>query len=197
MRPIFAIKFNNAKGMTLLEIIITILILGILSSISIPHFASWLAQNEEDASLEQIKLIIEQTKQQAKLISKSCQLQLVDNLINDLTVYKNSTDKKCLSGSTETATIGTKIVPQVKLSSGIKIHSNLANNILSISFRGIRPVTLNKSQEQPAIIVLEKNGKISQKCLLISPRVGLIRSGIYKDKNWNEYNAENFCQIIL
>ncbi|WP_162040071.1 pilus assembly FimT family protein [Gloeothece citriformis] len=197
-----AVKSKD-KGMTLLEILVTLALVGILASLGLPNLFSANSINDLNNETKLLKSILDNSQTQAISRGRVCQLELIaDNIIRDITDYKNSPLKDCLSDG-EIVTLDGQTMKQIKLLEGLELTSNLNDNKIKFSFQGMIAGNLTNSANKPATIVLSKPDINSKKCLIIYPIIGTVRVGNYIGNNHhsglilNDTNPENSCQIRL
>lgn len=192
---------NRQSGITLLEVMITMIIVGILATLSIPNLTSMMAKSNMNQAFDILKATIQTTQRQAMGRSSSCTIQfLSNNIIQDNTTYATGSPQACFSNA-QTVTSGS--TRQLQLSSGVKITTNLTSSSVTFDSKGLTLGTLTGTANQAATIVLSMNGTQDKKCIVISPILGLIRAGSYTGSNsatgmvLNDSNPHNSCSTKL
>jgi prepilin-type N-terminal cleavage/methylation domain-containing protein len=76
MRPWFAFSSTTAAGFTQIELMVTVVVIGVLAAISLPNFAPWLHQQQVNAALNQIDLALQETQTEAVKRNQICRVSL-------------------------------------------------------------------------------------------------------------------------
>lgn len=154
---------NNSQGFTLLETMITIIVIGILSAIAAPSFLAMLNKNRVNSALSELQGTLQQAQREAMRKSKAC------------TVTLDPTKKTI---SSDCSTIGSSV-----LNSSIILATNETS--FKFSYRGT--ITLNDA----GTIVLSSNDNPNyKKCLVISSPLGIIRTGNYSDSTTSSITSD-------
>jgi prepilin-type N-terminal cleavage/methylation domain-containing protein len=143
----------SSEGFTLLELMTVVVIVGILSAIATPSVLSQQANTKLNYSLELLKTSLELSQAEAIKTSRTCEVNIPDGHLITTT---------CSAGFSNNI---------ADLDQDITISSSglVSPQKISYSFRGV--TTAN------ATITLTSSNTSLQKCLVVSPVVGLIRTG--------------------
>jgi prepilin-type N-terminal cleavage/methylation domain-containing protein len=138
-------------GFTKVELLVTVIIIGILASISIPSFVELLAAYRVKEGILQVEGALKEAQRQALAKSIICELKF-----NTTTKTIAAAPADCLS---ENKTLASNLV--------------IAANQLRFSFSH-RGNTVNSGT-----IVVFSNNSLEKRCLAISNGSGIMRTGIY------------------
>ncbi len=143
------------NGFTLTEGIITILLVGIIATISTPSFLHWLNQKKVDAALNQVLGAIKETQSEAIKRNQSCSITLPNALGPTLT-------GTCL-------VTGNRSLDSVQLSH----NKGAAPWDMTFDFDGN-----NKNASDAGVLSLSIPGSnVQSRCIVISQGIGLLRTG--------------------
>jgi prepilin-type N-terminal cleavage/methylation domain-containing protein len=219
-------KFKPNQGVTLLEVVITTIVIGILASLSAPNVMGMLARNNSKSAVQIIHSAIQEVKKEGIRNSKPCKLWLSFNKMNgelpelraDKTGCAINVDEQVkkamvidLPDNVSFATSNLPRTTNAKLSSSM-INFN-SKGVLTYDGVGMNTPDLSR----PAVIVVAAEGTNSADCLVITPVLGLVRSGKYTGnlgenpyktlKDYYPYpegskkldieDAENSCQVDM
>lgn len=167
---------QSNRGMTLIEILIVAVLMGIIAAIGIPNLLQMLNNNKINASLDLLQNTLRDVQRQSIRQSKNCTINFA----------KDSNPPRITE-----STAGCLSEGMVELDKGVIMKANLTNT--TFSFKG------NTTLSGAGTIVLEaSDGDSEKKCLVISSGLGILRTGIYTpDPNdANKVSAEN-CDTSL
>lgn len=165
-------NYKREQGFTLIEMIVTVVILGVATAIASPSLInSWRQSKANEASLK-LKTTLQQAQANANRMSISCTVTL-DNSAADVYTISSSTSG-CIP---ETITVDKDYVEITSTGSGS----------VTFTFKGT-------TTSQQTFTIARKNGSgtvdsSNANCLVISTGLGLIRSG--KKDGSNCLNIEN------
>lgn len=198
-------KHNKQKGFTLLEMLITIALAGILATLSIPNVLGLISKSNLDQSLEILQSSLQDGQKQAIRRSLSCTFymkKIGDNyaLYYDTSIDSSVGSKSCLSSASD---LGGGLYG-VTFSKDIVIANNLDSDKVKFSYQG-SPVQLRASPTTgPATIVVYSTETTQRRCIIISPIIGVIRAGTYNRPDDTTTgnpvitgNPENYCTTKL
>ena len=148
-------KVNNS-GFSLIEMLVTALIIGILGAIATPNLLGLFSHNRVKESIAAINGAIKETQRQAIRQGKQCRIN-IDTATN--TISGNPTD--CL-------------LQQRDINDSIDIRTNLSGTPPNILFSAKGTTT------KSGTIVVSSDTTDTQKCFVISLGLGITRTG-----DWN------------
>ncbi len=153
---------NKVNGFTLIEVMVTVIILGIMAAITAPSLVDSWRQAKANEALNQLRSSLQQAQANANRLSRSCTVT-VNSDTNDYTI--SGSPSGCLQ---ETITIDRNIVD---------ISSSSSSNPWTVSFT-IRGTTTN----QQTFTIARKNSlsgvdSSNANCLVVSNGLGLVRTG--------------------
>jgi prepilin-type N-terminal cleavage/methylation domain-containing protein len=77
--PHWSAQLKLGRGFTQIELIITVVIVGVIAAIAAPSFTVWLRRQRLNEAFSQIELAIKQTQSEAMKRGYSCQLTIPPN----------------------------------------------------------------------------------------------------------------------
>jgi prepilin-type N-terminal cleavage/methylation domain-containing protein len=158
------------RGFTMIEIIVTVVVAGILMAVAVPSLLGLLSQTRVKDGLRQVEGSLKEAQRQAMRQGQTCKI-IMDAANN--TIKPDPTTPRCLS---ESKTIS----PDIKFKGDVADPANNAN-LINVSFThkgnnngGERTIAIYrvKSDGQPV-----KDGV--QKCVIITSNLGGIKSSSY------------------
>jgi prepilin-type N-terminal cleavage/methylation domain-containing protein len=162
------------SGLSLVEMLVTVVIVGVLMSLAISSFVGMYNQNQLKDALRQVEASIKEAQKQAKKKGKTCKIKLdtvtIDGKIrNRVTIVKNTDPGE--SGKDYTGCLlSDQILPE-----SVSLVTNIpgSTNKITFSYKGNTPTS--------GTIKLSATNTSSEKCLVISNGLGIIRTGQYDD----------------
>jgi prepilin-type N-terminal cleavage/methylation domain-containing protein len=191
------VQSTNEKGMTLLEILVVAVLVGILAALGLPQLLALLHRNQVQAAVDTLQNTLEDAQRQAIRTSQECTIKLSKTgsgtYYSELRSTITAGKPVCIinsSGLLTVKTVGNEQV--VQLPDEIKMATNLSGDspTISYSFKG-HTTTVAKdlgetSDELPTIVVFPYNDDANtvyqgeQKCLVMASLLGVIRTGVYQ-----------------
>lgn len=162
-------KKNQNCGFTLIELIITVIIIGIIAAIASPSFLGLLNRYRVNAALDDIEGAIKETQRQAMRRGRSCRIN-----INTATNILSSNSSGCL--------LANRVIDD-----DVNIRTNLSGTPPNINFSGKGNTT------KMGTIVVSSDGTDRQKCFVISLGLGISRTGNYTGSKTGSVSGTN-CQ---
>jgi prepilin-type N-terminal cleavage/methylation domain-containing protein len=149
------IENHKNRGFTLIEIMVVVMILGILASLAIPSFVAMNNRSKLNSGLIDLSTSLQEVQRTSIRTSKSCTLTFpASGSINPII------NSSCL------------IAGNLPLDS-FKIRNDITSVIFNYQGNTATSTTTKGT------IILSLVGDKDQKCLVISPGIGLIRTGNY------------------
>jgi prepilin-type N-terminal cleavage/methylation domain-containing protein len=148
----------TASGFTQIELMITVVIIGVLAAISLPSFAPWLHQQQVNAALNQIDLALQETQTEAVKRNQTCRVSLTRGA--DVTLTGN-----CLVSGSRTL-------------NGVTLNHSRSSDPWVIAFNAAGE---NRSPSNDPGTVWISTPNVQAKCLVISVGIGLRRMGQYSN----------------
>ena len=155
------------RGFTLIELMVTLIIVGVIAAIASPNFVGFLNRIRVDNSLEQLLGAIRETQRLAMRYGSSCKIY-----IDPDTNILDATDNNCL--------LNTRTINE-----NVDIRTNLSGSTPNISFSHKGNTT------KMGTIVLSSNLTDTQKCFVISLGLGIMRTGDYTGNKTGSVSANN------
>jgi Tfp pilus assembly protein FimT len=144
---------KNERGFTLMETLSITAIVGILSSITAPHFWTMYKEFEVNQAFNEVRGALQEAQRHAIRKSQTCIVTL------DTTTKKVSGSSNCL-------------LEERELPASVTI-GHTGSSTIGFNFRGETNISSAKT------IVLYNTSQSKKKCLAISAGIGLMRSGNY------------------
>jgi prepilin-type N-terminal cleavage/methylation domain-containing protein len=159
------------KGFTLIEVLVSIVIIGIGATVAAPSFVTWLDNNKVDNALAQVEGAIKEAQSTSVRINQICRVTIEQTEVT-------ATPSGCLpTGARNLQTQGLQWSNANIETTGSGVA---ARTVITFSPRGTTPVTDND-----AVVVVHRRGAQGSrmKCLVISSGVGMIRVGNFQANN--------------
>ena len=143
------------KGFTLIETLVTAVIIGIVAAIAAPNLIGLMNATRVKQGIAQVEGAIKEAQRQAIRESKSCTV----NIDNPSTGYNYVRGASCISS-------------ERKLPTNAKIATN--DTAIIFSSKGIPD-----NGTDSIFVVHMPNGTNEQRCLVVAPGLGIMRTGEY------------------
>ncbi len=144
------------RGFTLLEMMVVVLILGVLAALAVPSFISMNKRAKLNSGLTDLSTLLQEVQRTAIRKGNACTITLP------------------ASGTTNP-----NINSPCLLAGNLKLDAfKIRNNLTSINFN-YRGDTSTSTANKGTIILSLPDGNNEYKCLVISPGIGLVRTGNY------------------
>ena len=151
---LYAVRKSNS-GFTLIEMLVTIIIIGVIAAIAAPNFLGLLNRNRVNQAQRQVEGALKEAQRQAMRKGKQCSINVN---ITDSTISGG-----CLLSNRELNT------------DSYKIQLNSTTTPITFSGKG------NITGATPLLVVSIPNGTDSRKCVVIDSLLGSQRSGDYSE----------------
>ena len=147
------------KGFTLIETLVTAVIIGVIAAIAAPNLIGLMNATRVKEGIAQIEGAIKEGQRQAIRLGKRCTVT-VDTVNNEITAQTvEATPVNCLLSNRE-------------LNDSLEIETNDA--VITFSSKGIPDNTTDS-----IFVVHMPNGTNERRCLVITPGLGIMRTGEY------------------
>ena len=144
---------NANLGFSLIELSLTVVVIGVLAAITVPGFIQMYERFQANSAFDQVRGAIKEAQLQAIRRSTTCTLT-IDEANKKIT----TTNSGCL-------------INAVTLPSSTSITTNGSGKTVSFDFQGNTGILQT--------IVVSNNSKNYNKCLVISNGIGMMRWGNY------------------
>lgn len=162
------------KGFTLIEALVTTLLIGIFAAIIAPSFMSWLNSRRIEDVTAQVEAALKEAQSEAQKRSLSCAVE-----ISPTAITANPTS--CFpSGFKDLTKLGVTVL--AKNHSGTTLASNLSLPArLEVSHRG--NISLPRPSAEAVITVFQQGSSMQGRCLAVTSGIGIMRRGKYVGQN--------------
>jgi prepilin-type N-terminal cleavage/methylation domain-containing protein len=166
---------KNNQGFTLIEVLVSILIMGILTAIAAPSFMTWVYNKKVDGLVADVEGALKEAQSTAIRKSITCNVLITETTV---TAVKSATDSTevpaCLPS-------GSRQLPKLQDGSNdtLKISGTggTSGTVFTFSSRGTANIT--PSTEAVVIYRTDAAGNGKNKCLVVSSGIGIMKSGTY------------------
>jgi prepilin-type N-terminal cleavage/methylation domain-containing protein len=164
---------RKAQGFTLIETLVSIVILGVLTAITAPSFLGWLNAKRVDDAVIKADGAFKEARSSAIKKNRSCTLKVTAQAVSAVRIDSvsgtTSEDHACLPS-------GDRILPS---NTNVEFSGTggSSGTLITFSLKGSVPIT----QTTEAILVrrTDTTGNQKIKCLVISSGLGIVRTGTY------------------
>lgn len=147
---------KQERGFTLIEIIVTVIVVGILSAVAAPSLLGLLNQTRVNDGLRQIQSSLKEAQRQAMRRGDTCTVTL--DATNNTII---GTPVQCLAGSKT-------------VDSNLKFKGDADPVVINFSRKGS-----NASGEKTIAIYRDGVTNSIQKCVILTANLGGVKTGIY------------------
>jgi prepilin-type N-terminal cleavage/methylation domain-containing protein len=178
-------RHSHPEGFTLIEGLVTLLLVGIFAAILTPSFMGWLNSRRIEDVTAQVESALKEAQAEAQKRSLSCAVE-----ISPTAITANPT--ACFpTGSKDLTKLGVTVL--TKNHSGTTLASNLRLPArFEVSYRG--NISL-PSPSAEAIITVFQQGSTQGRCLAVTSGIGIMRRGKYVGQN-PASPAPNECETV-
>ena len=142
---------ERQTGFTLIELIITLIVLSILLTIAVPNYVTWIKNNRIDAATRNLTGAFQLARSEAVSRQIAITVNSGGNWSNGLTIYTDTTT----TGNTTYSSATDILIKNLDFSmEGITTSSNDGNNFISFTSTGL----LNEGANQRLIAVCDDRG---------------------------------------
>lgn len=159
---------KNSQGFTTIEIIATVIIVGILSAIAAPSFLAFMNRNKVTAAVDDVRGVLQESQRQAIRKSTNCTVTIpaqADPIVQNTCSVTGDRSLK-----------------------GITIRRGTDLGTIKFNFKG-RTIT-GGSDEQAIVFSFTNDTSAQERCLMISKPLGVIRIGVYNDSQHNRTTVD-------
>ena len=162
-------RINNS-GFTLIETLVTAVIIGIIAAIAAPNLLGLFSHNRVKEAIATINGAIKEAQRQAIRQGKQCEVE-----INKTTNIISGDPTDCL-------------LQQREINNSIDIRATLGDPVASISFSSKGTTT------SAGTIVVSSDTTDTQKCFVISIGLGITRTGDYTGEKTDDPVDPDKCE---
>lgn len=180
---------NKNKGFTLIEMVVTIIIVGILSAVAVPSLLGLLNQTRVNDGRRQIESAIKEAQRQAVRRSVPCTV-ILNATNNTITAIPGTPTNPLPPGNTVQCLAGNKIInSDLEFKADVGGGASATNIEIIFSRKGI-------NTSGPRTIAVYRDGVVGgvQKCIIITANLGGAKSGIYTGDVSNNI-VSNSCDL--
>ena len=152
-------KYNY--GFTLIEMIVTVIIVGVIAAIASPNLLGLLNRNRVNEAMRQIEGALKEAQKQAIRSGRQCTINI-------------DTTSKMITNPTSASVDGCLSSIRV-LDDSVQLNSSRT----SITYSGKGNITIDGSNPTPVLVVSIPNGTDKQSCVVIQNALGSSRTGDY------------------
>jgi prepilin-type N-terminal cleavage/methylation domain-containing protein len=164
---------KSNKGFTLVEMIVTLVIVGVIASIAAPNFLGLLNQNRVKDGLAQVEGAIKEAQRQAIRRGKTCKIKFVTKTIDGKSRETINVVESTDTGETVAA----------DFYNGCLLEERILPVDVSVNTGGITKITFsvkgNTQADSEGIIRVSHPQTTNVKCLQIAGLLGNILTGDY------------------
>ena len=171
---------NNENGFTISEMLISIIVIGILTSFSVPNILRWVDNERQNAYMRELISYLELVKKETRRWNGRCTLQINTRLRNNIDPSTNKRiafkafDVNCYDMNDSNIRNIKNNVPLVEN----KVFQEV--NMQTFNFTPRGHLSIPGNQNELVIIIggrPDANYYQRAKCIVVSPPIGLINAG--------------------
>lgn len=168
-------RFHQSQGVTLIEVLITSVLVGIFAAIATPSFMGWLDSRRIEDVTAQVESALKEAQAEAQKRGISCAVEISPTTIT-------ATPSSCLpTGIKDLTKLG--VAALTKNQSGTTLASNLVAPVrVRVSHKG--NISFPSSTSEVVITVFHQSGaNLQGRCIAITSGIGIMRRGKYVGQN--------------
>jgi prepilin-type N-terminal cleavage/methylation domain-containing protein len=188
---------HSEQGLTLIELIVTIIIVGVVTAIASPNLIGWWQQNQVTKGLNELKSAIQEAQSNADRMSKDCTITINGLAASTSTVTQNGKPYYEVVGSPGGCLLERKYIREDFLTIASSASSTDKKGKVTFNFKGentVNPGMTTGNSAQTFVIYRDKSTSTG-KCLIVSTGIGMKRVGIYSGDASATINDDN-CKNI-
>jgi prepilin-type N-terminal cleavage/methylation domain-containing protein len=163
------------QGFTLIEILVTVAIMGVMAAIAAPSFMTWLNNKKVDDVLAQVEGALKEAQSTAIRKNITCNVLVKSDRITSVVSDQASAEVPgCLPS-------GWRLVSNESRNIRILGTGGSSGTIIKFSTKGT--TLLTPTTQAVAVYRTDVPGSGTKKCLVVSSGIGIIRVGNYTDSN--------------
>ncbi|WP_338442685.1 GspH/FimT family pseudopilin [Synechococcus elongatus IITB4] len=175
-------RHQSTAGLTLTELLVLIIIVGILSAIVVPNLLGYLSRTQVDSNAEALEAILRQAQREAIRRSQTCAVVIPTGANPVIRTATNAevagSNENCLPARNLAQQLGAgQQVADLTLRD-IRIDSNLTVTPPSVGFT-FKGTPTNTAANTVLVLSSTRSPTAAQRCIVVSDLLGLIRSGNY------------------
>ncbi len=154
---------KSSSGFTLIEMLVTIIIIGVIAAIAAPNFLGLLNRNRANQAMRQVEGAIKEAQRQALRTGKECTIKI------------DTTDRTIANFGANNCLLSTRVLNDW-------IDLKFSREPKTITFSGKGNITINDADaalRTPVVVIYIPNNANIQKCVAVESVLGSIRTGDY------------------
>lgn len=154
---LYNVRRSNS-GFTLVELLMTLIIVGVISALTVPNFLGLMSRNRVNEAALQVEGALKESQRQAMRMGRQCTMNIstITKIISNPPAPTNG----CLLNTRN-------------LNSSVQLNSN--SPTLTFSGKG----NIDRTSANPVLVVSMPNRTDQRKCVLLDGFFGVLRSGDY------------------
>jgi type II secretion system protein H len=168
MKLIFSKQVN--QGFTLIEMMVTIAIMGIMAAIATPSFFTWVNNKKVDDVLAIVQGALSEAQATAIRKNTSCNILITSNTVSAVK-DDGSANPSCLLSGTK------QIQPSSDPKYNIVITGTGGSSGTTIKYSARGTVNITPSTEAVVIYRTDSTTEDIKKCLVVSSGIGIMKTG--------------------
>jgi type II secretory pathway pseudopilin PulG len=193
MRPCTVLRNTPERGVTLTELMVLLVCMGILAAITAPTFLTAMARQRTNNILTEVRTALESAQQQSMRRGRACEV-LIDATANKISGVLlddsgGATSESCLpTGERNLERISQGLGWGADTSSNTRVATNLPGGKVIFSFKGT-------NDQAGLVVVYNQNSTIPARCLSLATQTGIMRIGNYAENPPVSALNETLCTV--
>lgn len=160
---LYNVRKSNS-GFTLVELLMTLIIVGVIAALTVPNFLGLLNRNRVNDAALQVEGALKEAQRQAMRMGRQCTI----NINTATRIISNPAPSTPPTPATNGCLLSTR-----NLNNSVQLNSN--SPTLTFSGKG----NINRVLANPTIVVSMPNQTSQRKCVVLDGFFGVLRSGDY------------------